>query len=108
MRRTILLSAVCSLVMMFAASANAQKDRFAGTFVNEDPNTGGITRLILDENDTINVWGRCHPTDCNWGEEAAFAYGSNVAADLRRSGDCEHRRRGSFTVQSFDRLGGHG
>ena len=87
MRRTFLLLAAFSLLMIFASSARAQKDRFVGTFVNEDANTSGITRLTLSEDDTIRVWGRCHPSDCDWGEEAAFAYGSHVAADLGTAAD---------------------
>jgi hypothetical protein len=75
------------MLLIFTAAASAQKGRFVGTFVNEDPDTGGITRLVLYEDDTVNVWGRCHPTDCNWGEETAFAYGSHVAADLRTTAD---------------------
>ena len=87
MLRTNLPAAVFTLLLAFAASANAQKDRFVGTFVNEDANTRGITRLTLSEDDTIRVWGRCHPADCDWGEETAFAYGAHVGSDLRTAAD---------------------
>lgn len=38
---------------------------------NENLDTSNITRLrIRSEADTlfIHMWGRCHPTDCDWGE----------------------------------------
>jgi hypothetical protein len=47
-------------------------DNFLGTWVNEDEDTPGITRAVIRaEPDTIfvHMWGRCHPTDCDWGEE---------------------------------------
>ena len=87
MRRTILLSLSILFIFVFAGAVDAQKDRFVGAFVNIDPNTRGVTRLELNDDDTINVWGRCHPNDCNWGPETAFAYGSHVAADLRTAAD---------------------
>jgi hypothetical protein len=73
------------ILVIFAAAANAQKNRFVGTFVAEDPDTGGITRLTLSEDDTVNVWGRCHPDDCDWGEETAVAHAPSVGSDLRDS-----------------------
>lgn len=87
MRRTIDLSVPMFVIFFLAAAAYGQKDRFVGTFVNVDPNTGGITRLVLQSDDTINVWGRCHPNDCDWGQETAFAYGAHVAANLRTAAD---------------------
>ena len=87
MRKTILTSIPMLLILILAGAAQAQKDRFVGSFVNVDPNTGGITRLTLGTDDTINVWGRCHPADCDWGQETAFAYGSHVGADVNSQAD---------------------
>jgi len=45
---------------------------FIGTWVNEDEGTGGVTRIVIRaESDTIfvHMWGKCHPSDCDWGEE---------------------------------------
>jgi hypothetical protein len=62
----------------------------AGTWVNSDPNTNGVTRVVIEMvcQDTpqvicnggictiinsvtpryyVKVWGKCHPTDCYWG-----------------------------------------
>jgi hypothetical protein len=85
MRKSAFASALVLILVIFAAAANAQKARFVGSFVTEDPDTRGITRLTLFDDDTVNVWGRCHPTDCDWGPETAVAYASSVSDDLRGS-----------------------
>lgn len=40
---------------------------FWGTWVSEDPDTLGITRVEI-ERWAIHMWGSCEPTDCDWGE----------------------------------------
>lgn len=85
MRRSIFLSASVLVLVIFSAAANAQKEKFVGAFVAEDPNTRGISRLTLGDDDRVNVWGRCHPTDCDWGTETIFAYAPSVDAHLQSS-----------------------
>jgi len=45
--------------------------QYAGTWINEDAATTGVTRIIIThlggQNLRINPYGKCHPTDCNWG-----------------------------------------
>lgn len=85
MHKSILIPALVILVSLLAATADAQKDRFVGTFVTADSKTGGITRLTLGDDDTVNVWGRCHPRDCDWGTENTIAYAPSAGAELRSS-----------------------
>jgi hypothetical protein len=85
MHRSSILSALILILVLFAAGADAQKARFAGTFINEDPDTRGLTRLTLLDNDIVNVWGKCNPTDCNWGEESIVAYAPGVESDVQSS-----------------------
>jgi hypothetical protein len=45
--------------------------RFAATWTNLDPNTSDITRAAVRFDATqiyIHLWGKCSPTDCDWGE----------------------------------------
>ena len=46
-------------------------DDFLGNWGNVDENTGGVTRLVIEwVNNSImsvNGYGACSPTDCNWG-----------------------------------------
>jgi len=54
--------------------------QFIGHWENEDPNTGGITRVeIRSDVSTIfvHMWGKCHPTDCDWGEETTAISDAN-------------------------------
>jgi hypothetical protein len=55
---------------------------FVGTWVNKDSNTGGVTRLVITSAGgnklNIQVFGKCHPTDCDWGTAPVTTYGLNV------------------------------
>ncbi len=52
-----------------------------GTFVNKDPNTGGITKMIFSANGSkVQCFGKCSPSDCDWGTVAATKNGSVYTA----------------------------
>lgn len=54
----------------------AMQPRFVGAWCNKDFNTGSITRILIyiDGKDLkVHMWGRCHPTECDWGEATATA-----------------------------------
>jgi len=45
---------------------------FCGFWVNEDTDTQGITKVDIQKIGDIiyvHMWGKCHPTDCDWGIE---------------------------------------
>jgi hypothetical protein len=61
-----------------------------GTWNNIDPNTRSVTKVVLDWGcadqalcdtsghcvypaGTIRVFGKCHPTDCDWGTRRTYA-----------------------------------
>ena len=61
--------------------------RFNGSWLNEDSNTRGVTRLdISNSGDTVTVhgFGACHPTDCDWGSRSATFTGEpfNILFDF--------------------------
>lgn len=85
MRRSIFAAASVLMLLVFTAAASAQKDRFVGTFVAENPNTGGMTRIVISDDDTVNIWGKCTPRDCDWGTETLVAYAQHVGAELTSS-----------------------
>ena len=41
-------------------------DQIMGQWVNTDPHTKGITKLIFPSSTTIHAYGKCNPTDCDW------------------------------------------
>ena len=58
---------------------------FIGTWINEDEGTSDITRIVIRANSQtifVHMWGACHPTDCDWGEETtdiADAYDNRLS-----------------------------
>lgn len=82
---------------------------FQGTWINVDPDTRGITRMILTNLDdstlSVEMFGRCHPHDCYWGSiEVPF---DPVQLTARYERDWATRylaiknRGGQFLVESF-------
>jgi hypothetical protein len=72
-----------SLFMVTTAFANLAQ--FAGEWENVNPNTRGVTALNITVSGTnvmVHAWGQCHPTDCDWGNMQAYAYGPNVSSNL--------------------------
>lgn len=51
-----------------------------GEWLNVDENTCGTTKLMItkDENQWfIHGWGKCHPSDCDWGQEPLLMVAEN-------------------------------
>jgi hypothetical protein len=80
-----------ALVLMFAlqSAALAQVNQFEGNWVNVDPNTSGVTKLNINEFSlfgiriiSVRAWGKCSPTDCDWGTVGATAYAPGVSSNL--------------------------
>jgi hypothetical protein len=48
------------------------ENNFYGFWVNEDTDTQSITKVDIDkvgEIILVHIWGKFHPTDCDWGIE---------------------------------------
>lgn len=48
-------------------------DRFVGDWLNVNAKTDGITRVEIKSRQGklhLQMWGQCHPTDCDWGTQA--------------------------------------
>ena len=57
-------------LLSYAATAIAA-DSIAGSWINENSGTGGVTRVVIRSDDAqlfVHAWGACHPSDCDWGE----------------------------------------
>jgi hypothetical protein len=53
--------------------------KYEGRWVNADPNTRGITRIEIDQRGSqlsVHAFGKCHPTDCDWGIEKGAVVGN--------------------------------
>jgi hypothetical protein len=64
-------------------------NQYAGTWLNADANTRGITRIEIRVHDSkadVRVWGKCSPQDCDWGWTPANSYAdSHLTANYRSS-----------------------
>ncbi|MFZ3148681.1 MAG: hypothetical protein WA137_06530 [Methanothrix sp.] len=79
------LVTACLLLLISLSTCTASLAQFAGDWSNVDTNTGGITKLsiaISGDSADVHVWGKCHPTDCDWGDVTAFAFAPDVSSDL--------------------------
>lgn len=84
MRRTISLTNVLLLIAFMTSFAFADVNRFAGHWKNTDSKTGGITNIEITREDNkiaVQIYGKCHPTDCVWKKSYAVAYAPNVELD---------------------------
>jgi hypothetical protein len=75
-------AASIALTASLVSPAMAAPGDFVGTWVNKDANTRGITRLVITSAGgnklNIQVFGKCHPQDCDWGKTSLVTYGLNV------------------------------
>ena len=79
------LATACLLLLISLSTCTASLAQFAGEWSNIDTNTGGITKLnigISGASANVHAWGKCHPTDCDWGTVPAFAFAPDVSSDL--------------------------
>jgi hypothetical protein len=79
------LIAAFLLVMFIALSGYASMDQFAGRWTNVDPNTRGITTMeigVTGASASVHAWGKCTPTDCDWGSVSSYAFAPDVSSDI--------------------------
>jgi hypothetical protein len=85
MKLLLSLVAACLLFLISLSTCCASLAQFAGDWTNVDSNTAGITTLSISVSGTsasIHAWGKCHPTDCDWGDVQAVAFAPDVSSDL--------------------------
>lgn len=84
MKKELIMIALCSFLMsatVWGAGQGAHASSFAGQWTNKDFKTRNITRVHIQlSGDKIMVheWGRCHPTECNWGETTGTLKGKTL------------------------------
>ncbi|MFZ2470958.1 MAG: hypothetical protein WAW52_03345 [Methanothrix sp.] len=78
------------LLLLTATGGLASMAQFAGSWTNVDTNTGGITNLdiaVMGTDAQVHAWGKCHPTDCDWGTVQAQAFAADVSSDVLSGAD---------------------
>ncbi len=78
------MTAALLLLLISLSTCSASLSQFAGDWTNADSNTGGITNLSISvsgSSASVHAWGRCHPTDCDWGTVSAYVFSADVSSD---------------------------
>lgn len=77
--------AAAALVVGVSVSASANTGQFLGNWVSADPDTRGITRVVITpagpNQVKVQIFGQCHPTDCDWGTVMGHSYTDNVSSN---------------------------
>ncbi len=84
MKRWSLMFAAGVVLVALSCSAYAAIGQFEGKWKNIDPN-GGLTTLEIRVSGgkvKVHGWGKCQPTDCDWGTVDATAYGPSITSSL--------------------------
>lgn len=88
-RGAAVLAAAALAVAGLATSAFADVGDFIGSWNNADPNTAGITHVVINpaggNRVSVHVFGSCHPSDCDWGTVVGHSYADSVGAPEVRS-----------------------
>jgi len=85
MKKTFISTTLAIIVLLWHSLSCAALNQFTGNWKNADPNTRGITTLVISGNGNalrMHAWGKCHPQDCDWGEVDAYAYAPNVSSPI--------------------------
>ncbi len=85
MKSLLLMATACLLLLGLSSICTASLAQFSGEWTNVDTNTGGLTKLsiaVSGSTASVHAWGKCHPTDCDWGTVNAFAFGPDVSSDI--------------------------
>jgi hypothetical protein len=88
LRRGGIFAASLFGVLGVTQSASADVGDFLGNWVNQDSDTSGITHVVISpaggNQVTVQVFGQCHPTDCDWGTVPGHNYYAAVSSgDVR-------------------------
>lgn len=110
---TMLISSLPAL-----ADAPDYTTEWSGTWVNQNPSTSGITKFVVVPDGIhkfkVRVFGKCHPTDCDWGttemitykrQDSYYFYGTaNYAQGFKNTVLTFTLAEGPVVLESFNRF----
>jgi hypothetical protein len=103
-----------ALAMATAVTAMAGAPAFAGpasTMVGTwvaDSSSNGITRLVIAETGNtyeVHGFGKCSPTDCDWGKKPMTTYGSSVSDATHQVGTATYTPGFAETTLTMEQSG---
>jgi hypothetical protein len=80
-----------------------------GTWVNTDPSTRGITKLVITETGNtyeVHGFGKCSPNDCDLGKKPMTTYGSSISDTTHQFGTAIYNPGFSESTLTIEQSGG--
>ncbi|NCJ08495.1 hypothetical protein GS597_18675 [Synechococcales cyanobacterium C] len=102
-RQLIVIPVILALCSCFAIvrSARAEVEAFVGTWVNTQPDTATITRLVIEQKGpksmTLSLFGRCHPISCDLGTVPLRMHSQGLAESSAQSVTASYTQNGTQT-----------
>jgi hypothetical protein len=115
---TLISSSMLISSLPALADAPDYTTEWSGTWVNQNPNTSGITKFVVVPDGAhkfkVRVFGKCHPTDCDWGttemitykrQDGYYFYGTaNYAQGFKNTVLTFTLAEGPVVLESFNRF----
>jgi hypothetical protein len=109
LKRSLIAASSVALTAALVSPAFAAPADFVGTWVNTNSNTRGITRVVVTSAGSnalnVQVFGKCSPTDCDWGKTTLLTYGNNVQDANHRFATASYDKGFSKTIVTFSLQG---
>jgi len=108
MRKIYLFSLVLLVAFVgMQIPASAKTADFLGIWTNVDCKTNRITRFVISgtrESKTLRIrtFGKCTPTDCDWGTEKLYLYGSNISDSDYQHATVVYDQKGIVTILTLE------
>ncbi|SFV54002.1 hypothetical protein MNB_SV-6-94 [hydrothermal vent metagenome] len=79
-----LIFKIITTMILFSISTYAFN--YNSTWINEDPNNRGITKLVVNSNGTIRAFGACNSRDCEWGTTSYTRTSNGLLSSWKQRG----------------------
>lgn len=86
-KHQVFAAATVSLLFCLATAvpASASIASLSGNWTNDDPNTRGVTEIVVSPAGGtkvhVRVFGECEPKDCDWGDQTGATYAPTVSGN---------------------------
>jgi hypothetical protein len=105
LKYSLIAASSVALTAALVSPAFAAPADFVGTWVNTNSNTRGITRVVVTSAGSnalnVQVFGKCSPTDCDWGKTTLLTYGNDVQDTNHRFATASYDKGFSKTIVTF-------
>ena len=89
MKNLVRVLFIIAAIALTSIAASAQTSQFIGKFKNIDAATAGNTTLEITGGGSVvkvHAWGKCSPSDCDWGTVPGYVYSGSAGTDPTTGG----------------------